>query len=56
MMFDHLDKKPANDAWLATAEARHPRPLLVILPAALLSWAFIILIGIGAGRALGFWP
>jgi hypothetical protein len=54
MMFDHLDRKSADHAWTAKAEERHPRPFLLILPAALLSWAFIILIGIGAARVLGF--
>jgi hypothetical protein len=54
MMFDHFDRKTAAHAWTVTVEARHPRPFLVILPTALLSWAFIILIGIGAARVLGF--
>jgi hypothetical protein len=53
MMFDHLAKTRDDRDWTGNAGKRHPRPLLVILPAALLSWAFVILIGIAAARFLG---
>ena len=53
MMFDHLAKTRDDRDLMRNAGKRYSRPLLVILPAALLSWAFIILIGIGAVRLLG---
>ena len=53
MVLYHFPKRPADRPWVDNAKARYPRPLLFILPAALLSWAFIVVIGMGVVRLLG---